>query len=170
MTTFQVLSLIFLVSLIIGEVILKVIQKKGHIEESPYQWAFLLLGLLIGFSLFLSFTLPSLIIYWVISGINYFFGSQIRFNSQSDMYIFSLTVSIFAFIYMLFSMLLLKVAAIKFRIPKSISQAIEFLFFSLFIYYLYIKSCFNPCILNNIRINNNRPSCCFNIFRFRSII
>lgn len=142
MTTFQVLSLIFLVSLIIGEVILKVIQKKGHIEESPYQWAFLLLGLLIGFSLFLSFTLPSLIIYWVISGINYFFGSQILFNSQSDMYIFSLTVSIFAFIYMLFSMLLLKVAAIKFRIPKSISQAIEFflVFFSVYlsiIYFIY---------------------------------
>ncbi len=96
MTLFQIIFVIFWASLIIGIIILKVLSKKGYIEESPKPGAFLLLGFQIGLCLFASFSLPSFIIYWVINGMNDYFDPQIKFQFPAEMYLFSLTVSILA--------------------------------------------------------------------------
>ena len=55
---------------------------------------------------------------------------------------FSLSVSILAFVYMLFFVLLLKIAVIKFRIPKVLSFILEFIlvFTSIYLSMIYIAN------------------------------
>ena len=138
----QTIILILIVCLLIGLLITKILLKKGFIQESPNFLAFLLLGFLIGFVLFLGMTLPSLIIYWVILGTNSFFGDHFVFKEKIDLYLFSLSVSILAFVYMLFFVLLLKIAVIKFRIPKVLSFILEFIlvFTSIYLSMIYIAN------------------------------
>ena len=102
LSVLQTIIVILFICFFIGLLITKFLLKKGFIQESPSFLAFLLLGFLIGFALFLGVTLPSLIIYWIVLGTNSFFGDHLVFEKRVDLYVFSLVVSILAFIYELF--------------------------------------------------------------------
>lgn len=142
MSVLQIIIFILLICFFIGLLITKFLLKKEIIKESPDLWAFLLLGLLIGFALFLGVILPSLVIYWTVLGTNSFFGDHLVFENRIDLYVFSLAVSILAFVYMLFFALLLKIAVIKFRIPKVLSFLLEFMLvsFSIYLSLIYISN------------------------------
>ena len=142
MSVLQTIIFILIICFLIGLLITKFLSEKGFIEESSDFLEFLLMGLVIGFALFLGITLPSLVIYWTVLGTNSFFGDHLVFEKRIDLYLFSLAVSILAIVYMLFFVLLLKIAVIKFRIPKVISFISEFLLvcFSIYLSLQYISN------------------------------
>jgi len=142
LSVLQTIIFILLICFFIGLLITKLLLKKEIIQESPKIWTFLLMGLLIGFALFLVVILPSLVIYWTVLGTNSFFGDHLVFENRIDLYVFSLAVSILAFVYMLFFVLLLKIAVIKFRISKVLSFLLEFMLvsFSIYLSLIYISN------------------------------
>lgn len=128
MTVFFTVLLTFLCCLVISSLIFMILLKKEIVDTPPNRLAHAAFIILIGFSLFFAITVPSLVIYFVAITVNHFFGEYIIYGSLSDLYIFSVVVSILALIYMLILMAIVKGITHIFKLPAWLAYILEFIF------------------------------------------
>ncbi|HBI04025.1 MAG TPA: hypothetical protein DDY49_08360 [Paenibacillaceae bacterium] len=119
--------LILFICLTIGIITVGLLIWKGIIEKSPNFISRILFGLLFGFILFIIITFPSIVLYGVILWIHSFNSTFVLFDSKMNLYLFSLMVSILAFIYMFIFVMLLKIAVIKYGFKPMFSMIAEFI-------------------------------------------
>ncbi|WPF78604.1 hypothetical protein [Bacillus velezensis] len=128
MTVFFTVLLTFLCCLVISSLIFMILLKKEIVDTPPNRLAHAAFIGLIGFSLFFAITVPSLVIYFTAITVNHFFGEYIIYGSLSDLYIFSVVVSILALIYMLILMAIVKGITHIFKLPTWLAYILEFIF------------------------------------------
>ncbi|WP_368237249.1 hypothetical protein ABQ520_17335 [Bacillus velezensis] len=128
MTVFFTVLLTFLCCLVISSLIFMILLKKEIVDTPPTRLAHVAFIGLIGFSLFFAITVPSLVIYFAAITVNHFFGEYIIYGSLSDLYIFSVVVSILALIYMLILTAIVKGMTHVFKLPAWLAYILEFIF------------------------------------------
>ncbi|MDJ1630209.1 hypothetical protein QNN00_00975 [Bacillus velezensis] len=97
-------------------------------DTPPNRLAHAAFIVLIGFSLFLAITVPSLVMYFAAITVNHFFGEYIIYGSLSDLYIFSVVVSILALVYMLILTAIVKGMTHVLTLPAWSAYILEFIF------------------------------------------
>ncbi len=102
--------------------------KKEIVDTPPNRLAHAAFIVLIGFSLFLAITVPSLVMYFATITVNHFFGEYIIYGSLSDLYIFSVVVSILALVYMLILTAIVKGMTHVLTLPAWSAYILEFIF------------------------------------------
>lgn len=142
MTGVNLILLILFICLSIGIIGVSFMIRKKFLENSPNFISRILLGLLIGFSLFIVIFMPSITLYGLILWIHSFNSHFVSFDSPLDLFTFSLMVSILAFIYMFFFVLLLKLAIIKYNFKPMFGLIAEFIleFLALYLSLSFISS------------------------------
>ncbi|WP_078379969.1 hypothetical protein [Sutcliffiella halmapala] len=131
MSILQAIIAILFVCCLIGLAIIQLLLKKYSSKKRLKLMTIFLLGVVVGFAIFLKATTTSLIIYLVILG---FLSNHFIFETKIDMYLFSLITSILAFIYMLFLVFLIKITVSSFRVPRILLFSVESILVFLAIY------------------------------------
>lgn len=126
MTVFFTVLLTFLCCLVISSLIFMFLLKKEIVDTPPNRLAHAAFIILIGFSLFFAITVPSLVIYFAAITVNHFFGEYIIYGSLSDLYIFSVVVSILALVYMLILTAIVKGMTHVLTLPAWSAYILEF--------------------------------------------
>ncbi|AMQ71592.1 MULTISPECIES: hypothetical protein [Bacillus amyloliquefaciens group] len=128
MTVFFTVLLTFLCCLVISSLIFMILLKKEIVDTPPNRLAHAAFIGLTGFSLFFAVTVPSLVMYFAAITVNHFFGEYIIYGSLSDLYIFSVVVSILALVYMLILTAIVKGMTHVLTLPAWSAYILEFIF------------------------------------------
>lgn len=135
LSVLQIIITILFVCLISGFVIMQLLFKKRLIQEPLKKKTIFLVGIVIAFAIILKAVITSIILFFVILGIDSFLGNHFFYETKMELYLFSLVTSMLAFLYMLCVVYLLKILASTFKLPRILRVTLEsmLVFFAMYL-------------------------------------